>query len=405
MAITAIIAIGSMLLQDTQAVISGEIHIGQAVSISTAGLVEGLSWFRHQTAQPVTAFQPKRDMEASPPVNETDDPTIGIVREFEISHTNGLWGRYEVRLTNVDSSGRAYPVVRDISVERNLVQADPPLPNGGAWHLESTGTIFKKANSATYQTTSFYRPGFPPYIPNRTVVQTPLGPRPYVTIVTSAVTCTEVRRMIVLPPAGGGALCSRRGANAVLGARSRVVGDKKPGLAYPKNTGDPSTAGELTGSPAKYVVDPPTDYADSVSDVFGGMDKNDLRTTADIYAESITALPTVLPEYSLVYFKGAPTFNASRSLRGTGILFVEGDLTIDYDSNSFYSGIIYVEGNYVQRSPSMVKGLVIVTGAATLEGIGDLAELDYDSNICNQVLLFMGQYRFSKPMTFVRTAD
>jgi hypothetical protein len=135
------------------------------------------------------------------------------------------------------------------------------------------------------------------------------------------------------------------------------------------------------------------------------MANSDLKTTADLYAESVTALPATLPEYSLVYFKGNPTFGPDHPLRGTGILFVEGNLTIDYDSNSFYSGIIYVQGNYVQRSPSMVKGLVIVTGTATVQGLGDFAELDYDPDMFSQILIFMGQYRFSKPITFVRTAD
>jgi hypothetical protein len=40
-----------------------------------------------------------------------------------------------------------------------------------------------------------------------------------------------------------------------------------------------------------------------------------------------------------------------------------------------------------------------------MEGVGDFAELDYDPDILNQVLMFMGQYRFCKPITFVRTAD
>ena len=131
--VMGMIAMGSLLLQDTQNVVTDEVRVGQGVSISTAGLVEGLSWFRHQTIQPVTVFQPKHDLWASPPVNETDDPAIGIVREFEISRAYGLWGRYEVRTTNVDSTGTASPVVRDISVERNLVTGDPAIANGSAW--------------------------------------------------------------------------------------------------------------------------------------------------------------------------------------------------------------------------------------------------------------------------------
>jgi hypothetical protein len=311
-----------------------------------------------------------------------------------------------VRISTKDAGGNTVPVVRDVSIERGLVPTDTTISNGWAWYIESTGIMFKKADPATYVTANFYRPGFPPYLPNRTTVQTPVGPRTYVTIITSAVTATEVRRMVIQPPAGGGALCAHRGDSVTIAAKGRVAGAKKPGLVYPKNTGNPSTSqGELTGTPASYVVDPATDYRDGVSDVFGGMANSDLKTTADLYAESVTALPATLPEYSLVYFKGNPTFGPDHPLRGTGILFVEGNLTIDYDSNSFYSGIIYVQGNYVQRSPSLVKGLVIVTGTATVQGLGDFAELDYDPDMFSQILIFMGQYRFSKPITFVRTAD
>jgi hypothetical protein len=406
LAVMAVIAVGSMLLRDTQDIISNEAHAGQAVSLSMAGLTEALSWFRRQTAQPVTSFSPQRDLAANPPINDTDDANIGIVREFEISQSFGLWGRYEVRTYALDASGGTVLVVRDVSVDRNLTSMD----NGWAWYVESKGIIFKKADATAYQTTSFYNPPISSpssyaYTPNRTAMWTSVGWRPYVTIVTSATSSTEIRRLVFQPPAGGGALCSRRGDNVTIAAKARVAGGSKPGLLYPTGTGNSSQSGELTGTPARLVVSPAADYQDGVASVFGGMTKTDLRTTADLYATAMSSLPSRLPEYSLVYYKGNPTFTASQPLRGTGILFVEGNLTIDYDSNSFYSGIIYVEGTYTQRSPSLVKGMVIVTSTCRLEGVGDYAELDYDPELLNQVLMFMGQYRFSKPITFVRTAD
>src|SRR5262249_6074810 len=67
---------------------------GQAVEFARSGLVEALGWFRKQTAQPVTAFQPQLDETARPPVLDTSEPDVGIVREFQIS--GSLWGRYEV---------------------------------------------------------------------------------------------------------------------------------------------------------------------------------------------------------------------------------------------------------------------------------------------------------------------
>src|SRR5262245_15446600 len=68
---------------------------GQALDLARAGVVDSYAWFRRQTAQPVVTFAPRLDLTAVPPVNETDDPGLGLVREFEIS--SGVFGRYEVR--------------------------------------------------------------------------------------------------------------------------------------------------------------------------------------------------------------------------------------------------------------------------------------------------------------------
>src|SRR5712675_1612201 len=63
--------------------------------IAQSALTDATAWFQRQSAQPVTTFAPKLDPEADPPLNETVDPTVGLVREFEVR--GGLWARYEVR--------------------------------------------------------------------------------------------------------------------------------------------------------------------------------------------------------------------------------------------------------------------------------------------------------------------
>src|SRR5438046_626809 len=67
---------------------------GQAIGFARSGLTEGLGWFRKQTSQPVVTFSPVLDNLANPPILDTIDPEIGIVREFRI--TGSIWGRYEV---------------------------------------------------------------------------------------------------------------------------------------------------------------------------------------------------------------------------------------------------------------------------------------------------------------------
>ncbi len=67
---------------------------GQAIEVAQAGLVDAFAWMRRQTEQPVEVFAPQLDLDAVTTINETDDPSKGLVRTFEISP--GLWGRYEV---------------------------------------------------------------------------------------------------------------------------------------------------------------------------------------------------------------------------------------------------------------------------------------------------------------------
>ena len=46
----------------------------------------------------VTLFKPVVDPSANPPINDTDDTTIGIVRTYQVSAPGRLMGRYEVRI-------------------------------------------------------------------------------------------------------------------------------------------------------------------------------------------------------------------------------------------------------------------------------------------------------------------
>ena len=116
---------------------------GQALDIARAGVVDAYAWFRRQTSQPVFTFAPRRDLAAVPPVNETDDPAIGLVREFEISP--GIWGRYEARkFADRDGNGRADPGegVADATTDRGLTGA------GTVWHIESRGYVYRRVDSS-----------------------------------------------------------------------------------------------------------------------------------------------------------------------------------------------------------------------------------------------------------------
>ena len=67
---------------------------GQSAALARSGLIEAINWFRRQPSQPVLSFAPVLNTAVTPPVLDTEDPDIGLVREVRIH--GRLWGRYEV---------------------------------------------------------------------------------------------------------------------------------------------------------------------------------------------------------------------------------------------------------------------------------------------------------------------
>src|SRR5437588_2520302 len=95
--VAGIVASGTNALMAVDKMAGSEFSAeGQARSVAEAGLVDALAWFRRQQTQPVTVFAPKRDLAANPPVNETDNPAVGLLRDYEIAPS--VWGRYEIRI-------------------------------------------------------------------------------------------------------------------------------------------------------------------------------------------------------------------------------------------------------------------------------------------------------------------
>ncbi len=407
------------MMSTTRNVIDYELNYhGEAVNTAKAGLIDALSWFRRQTAQPVEEFDPQRDIEVIPPINDTDDNTldgdghkiIGIIREYELSRENSagqdqVWGRYEIRRR----------AVRDITDERNL------SGNGRFWYIESKGYIFRKRDPDTYTPDKFYQ--LYEFMDDGSVAKQwrKLEDESYVIediepdgkavmekcdltvvdVLASAKMATELRRISVIPP-GNAAFCAAQGSNVYLRDRSRVLGGGGYGLLYPSGTGThyKHWNAELNGSPAWGRADPGT-YLIGMEDVFG-VTKEELKTLADIYTEDPSNLPYELPEYSLVYIDSDVTFDNDRPLRGTAIVYVDGNVTLASNSSSYFSGILYVEDDYRQYAPSLVNGTVMVNGVLDISGLGDYSEVNFDSTVRQRILTISGQYRFSAPMYFLQ---
>lgn len=355
---------------------------GQAHAVAEAGVIDAYAWIRRQSTQPVTAFTPQLDPEAHPPINETEDPTVGLARTFEVAP--GLWARYVVArgeppepYSDANGNGRFDPgePYEDLNGDRRRtpgtgtrdVTSERGLPGAGTvWLIESLGRIYRRSDWAL-----------------------PLGVGPNVQVASARI-ATEVRRLTVIPPAAA-ALCSRRGDLVVVGSRGRIRGDTA--IAYAEHTGAPTTfEGEVPG--ARTAV---PGYSDYVEDVFG-VSWSLLKSMADIStSDPEEGVPATIPDFSLVVISGDVKFTQKRPLRGTAIVVVEGDCEIESGSNSFFNGVLYVQGNLKARAPSYLRGTVIVTGESDIQGTGgDYCEIEHDPDTLNLLQVKMGQYRYTK---------
>jgi hypothetical protein len=202
---------------------------------------------------------------------------------------------------------------------------------------------------------------------------------------------TEIRRITLAPPTQA-ALCVRTGSSCTISSKGRVVGGVGAGIGYKSGTGSPSISGEVSGSPSVAAINP---WDDSVEAVFG-VSTEQLRSLADDRISSNAAFPAVVPNNSILFVETNLSFDASKPLKGTGIVYVNGDLTIGPSSNSFFTGMLYVTGDLTINAPSLIRGTIVALGNVTMSGVGDYSELEYDDGVLNSLMVEVGQYRMSK---------
>ncbi|MFO1078816.1 MAG: hypothetical protein U1E73_13925 [Planctomycetota bacterium] len=345
---------------------------GQAVQIARSGLTEALSWMRRQTSQPVLTFEPVLDTLANPPVLDTIEPDIGIVREFKVTGTT--WARYEVWKqwdTDPDTQRlilRQQWQCEDVSAARQAAGA------GAAWRLRCMGYIYERRDP----TAAFDEQ------PNRVLAKELLE--------------AEAQRLMLQLP-GQAALNVRLGGSASIGSNGRVRGGTTgAGIYYLSGAGAPGGGGSITGSPALAST---TTYDDSYMGVFGTT-LQDLKSMSTLVVTNMTNFPTPMPSNSLIVVENAAIhFDATHPLSGSGIVICVGNTFVDTGSNSSFSGLLYVNGNFSMRQPSEINGAVLVTGTTTLlGGSGDYATIQYDDGILNTLRQSFGNYTLSS--TFKR---
>ncbi|MEO0478496.1 MAG: hypothetical protein AAF196_03360 [Planctomycetota bacterium] len=339
----------------------------QATQFARSGLVEGVGWFRRQTSQPVTQFLPVLDEQAEPAVFDTDDPSIGLVRDFRIS--GNLWGRYEIWRPSIGGEGddeqraafRQQFQAEDTGIQRRTRQA------GTAWRIRSVGYVYELNDP-----------------------ELDLRERPNRVVATTALEAELIRRK--LAPPGAAAITLSQGRNLTAGSRTRIDGQGGAGVYYPRRTGRPNTRGStLSGSPRRSQG---SSIDISYEFVFG-LSYPELKATADSTVTTEANYPNPVPTNGLLIIEDSDArFSPQVPLVGTGIVIVRGNCTIEPGSNSAFNGLLYVDGDLTVRAPALINGAVVCSGRVNLLGSGDFVEVTYDSSILEAIQREFGLYRF-----------
>ena len=350
---------------------AGFVLAGQSGQFARSGITEALNWFRLQPAQPVLAFGPVMDTAASPPIRETEEPEIGLVRDFRI---DGIyWGRYEVwKRWDADPDAQRLEwwekmLARDISALRQM-------PTGSVWKVKCIGYVYRRVD------------------PNKAFDRYPNQ------VLGSQILEAEFLR-VGLTPSGISALSVNDGGNLDLRAGARVSGGADgAAVTYPQASSTPIVDLSVVEMDGIQIMAPVPTYDDSLNAVFGTNEMG-LRATADMVITDPADLPSPIPSNAIIFSENTSMILASDSpLTGFGILVHKGNLTLDVGSNSNFSGLLYVDGDLRISAPAEISGAVIVTGRVRMEGASDYATLRYDSGVVSSLEQMFGRYRLSGPV-------
>jgi len=72
-------------------------------------------------------------------------------------------------------------------------------------------------------------------------------------------------------------------------------------------------------------------------------------------------------------------------------------MTLQGGNNSFFSGVLFVDGDLRVEAPAYLRGTIVATGSVTVLGTGgDYAEVELDVDLVNELVAKMSRYRESK---------
>jgi hypothetical protein len=328
---------------------------GLAATFARSGLVDAVGWFRRQGTQPVVRFDPQLAPTGDPPLFDTIDPVVGLVREFEIR--GSLWGRYEVRHADA----------HDVSARRGL------RAPGSTWEVGVHGFVYRVVDPRK----RFDEP------PNRVIA-------------TTAMT-GELRGIQINPPAPA-ALSLPQPDLLVLGPNSSIEGGDRPALVYDATTAPGGPINDLVGLDGSPPTTGLADYDAEPSKAFG-MRLDELQEYSDVVVRTgDTGAAELVHDYDkqTVTIVGNLTSVGGIQMRD-GLLVVRGDLTTLSGTDSDLRGVVYVEGDVLAQGDLRVRGTVIVQGAFHVVGTPEV-RVAYDAAAIESVKSRMSAYRLPRSL-------
>lgn len=344
----------------------------QALNVARAGLDDAIAWFRRQNnglpvrsqgttfTYPDAAFFPRQaDLST---INES----TGLVKDGPLSpiaSENKLFYHYEVlRQPTVAFSTGAVHDITDQRIEGHNAG------EGLVWYLESFGCVYSQRNPSLPYNVS----------PNQ--------------IVGRARVATEIRRLSMTLTANAAVLINNRGNGTVSGSNVYIIGGStstSSGIGVAAHAGAGGSFGTVSGNPASntsaaYMTDIPSNFQ---------LSSYELRQLADITS---TSALNHYPAMGFVCLNGSAVFSSTQTLKGGGVLVVDGNLNVN-SGNTNFNGLILATGNVVINSPATISGCLIVGGNLTLNstGFSDVTII-FDPNVITRISQLLGNYRESR---------
>jgi Tfp pilus assembly protein PilX len=363
---------------------------GQAANVARAGLQAGLSWYKSQLSQPVrqSALTPDDDCSIHaaffPRVNTTDiqkgdtlDETIGLVKELKIQEPN-IYGRYTIKRYDCGQSDTAdwnRHAARDITFKRGKQDGAAPA-QGVVWFLESQGELYIK-NDPTK---------LPTQAPNKLLQE-----------VSASVEINRISMSV-----GQYVLNLIGTSTSSFNNKCELTGDSSITMpaGIKRNIGTPNISGtpQATIGSAPLVSQINAGSGEVNKDVLNtfNMSMTELKGVSDkVYTTTNEISATEPIPFGVTFLEGNGSstflFTAARPLKGSGVLFVNGNLNLDNDSNSSYSGLIFVTGTITMGSSNSLGGGIVA--GRVLCSPTTRTTLEYNDNVVNNVRQRLGLYR------------